>query len=203
MKKIIIGFLMVGILAPIAHADDSHGGLFVEPAITYESGETTTDYPAPFSDSTGSSRGYGIGARLGFHIYEAFFIGIDGRYSQPDFSDSAYGYNAKSVATNYGPVVGFQMPNIGLRIWGSYVLGGELNPEASNGFDVKYQNPNGYRVGAGFRIAAISLNLEYEDSKYDKATLEQAGTFTPGTSFDNVELQNKTWITSLSFPMEF
>ena len=203
MKTLLIAFLFFAALAPAAKADEAHSGLFVEPAVTYESGDTSTDYPAPFSDSTGSVRGYGIAARLGFHINEAFFLALDGRYSQPDFSDTNVHYDAKSVSTNWGPVVGLQMPNVGLRIWGAYVMNGEINPEASGGYDVKYQDGNGYRVGAGFRIAAVSINLEYQDEKYGKATLEQAGTFTPGTSFSNVDMTSKTWITSLSFPLEF
>lgn len=46
---------------------------FLEPAITYDSGETDVNYPSPLSNSTGTTSGFGIGARIGFHISEAFF----------------------------------------------------------------------------------------------------------------------------------
>jgi hypothetical protein len=182
---------------------DSGFGLFVEPAVTSELGSTSVNYPSPLSNSTGSSNGFGLGARLGFHISEAFFLGADARYSMPQFSDSAASYDAKAVSTNWGPVVGMQMPHLGLRVWGSYILGGELNPDKSGNLDVTYQNASGYRVGAGFRIAAISLNLEYQDLKYGQAGLEQIGPFSSASSFSGVNLNNKSWIASLSFPMQF
>ncbi|MFN3454059.1 MAG: hypothetical protein ACK41T_03810 [Pseudobdellovibrio sp.] len=179
----------------------STGGLFVEPMITYEKGDTTTKYPV-FNDSKGDVDGFGLGARLGLHIGEIFFAGIDGRYAMPKFKDSNVGYDAKAVSTNYGPVVGVQTPVAGLRVWGSYVLGGSLNPEKSGNYNFKYDDAKGYRVGAGFYVAAVSLNVEYQDLKYGNATLEELGGFTPGTSFDDVELQNKSWVASISFPVE-
>lgn len=134
---------------------------------------------------------------------DVFILGLDLRYSMPQFKDSSVTYDEKAISTNLGPVVVFQMPIVGLRVWGSYILSGELNPEASGNFDVKFQDATGYRVGAGFRILMLSLNLEYQQNKYDKANLEQLGPFTPGTTFNNVSLENKTWIASVSFPMEF
>lgn len=178
------------------------GGLFVEPAITYELGNTTVNYPAPLSDSTGRADGLGIGARLGFHISEAFFLGADARYSMPGFKDSSVSYDAKSVSTLLGPVVGFQMPDVGLRLWGTYLMAGELNPEASGNFDVKFTKPSGFRVGAGFRVEAFSINAEYQQVKYGESVLEQIGPFTPGSTFDSVNLENKSWIISASFPLE-
>ncbi|MGZ3690044.1 MAG: outer membrane beta-barrel protein [Pseudobdellovibrio sp.] len=203
MKKLITVSLIVFAISPFAKAQESPAGLFVEPAITYETGDTSSSYGSLRSDSSGSIRGYGIGARLGFHINESFFIALDGRYSQPDFSDVDLHYDAKSVSTNWGPVVGIQMPAFGLRLWGALVMNGEINPESNRNLDLKYQNGTGYRVGAGFRIAAISINLEYQDAKYDKVTLEQIGPFVSGANFSNVDLTNKAWITSLSFPLQF
>jgi len=122
----------------------------------------------------------------------------------PQFKDSSVNYDARAVSTNYGPVVGVQMPIVGLRLWGSYILGGDLNPEESEGFDVRFRDASGYRVGAGFRLAAVSLNLEYQEQKYGQSNLEQVGTFSfaPGSTIDSVELESKTWLASLSFPLE-
>lgn len=181
----------------------AEGGLFVEPAITYQLGDTVVNYPSPFSNSTGKVDGLGIGARLGFHLSEAFFLGVDGRYAMPQFKDSSVTYDAKAVSTDLGPVIGFQMPDVGLRVWGTYIMAGELNPEASGSFDVKFAKPSGFRAGAGFRVEAFSINAEYQQIKYGESQLEQVGPFTPGSTFDSVTLENKSWILSASFPIEF
>lgn len=185
-----------------ASADDSQIGLFVEPSLSYETGSTSVNYPSPFSNSSGKSDGFGLGARIGFHLYESFFLGLDGRYSMPQFKDSSVSYDAKSVATNWGPLVGMQMPNIGLRVWGAIILGGELNPEKSGSFDVAFKNATGYRIGTGFRISVVSLNLEYQQMKYGETSLEQIGPFSSNSAFNNVNLENKSWIASISFPLE-
>lgn len=198
---IAAGFSALSMMAP-TEAQAADGGLFVEPAITYELGDTTVNYPSPLSNSTGRADGLGIGARLGFHIGEAFFVGADGRYSMPGFKDSSVSYDAKSVSTLLGPVVGFQMPDVGLRVWGTYLMWGELNPEASGNFDVKFTKPSGFRVGAGFRVQSFSINAEYQQVKYAESVLEQFGPFTPGSTFDSVNLENKSWIISASFPIE-
>jgi hypothetical protein len=164
--------------------------------------ELSVNYPSPLSNSTGTTTGFGLGARLGIHLKEVFFLGLDFRYSMPQFKDSSVTYNAKAIATNWGPVIGMQMPAVGLRVWGSYILGGEMNPEGSEGYDVKVLDASGYRVGTGFRIAAVSLNLEYQHLKYGQSKLEAVGPFTVGTNFKNVSLENRTWLASVSFPLE-
>lgn len=183
-----------------AHAQ-TRAGLFVEPSVHLESGESTVNYPGR-ADSAGSADGYGLGARLGFHASEVIFAGIDARYTMIQFTDSTVGQDSKSNAYNIGPVIGMQMPNLGLRLWGAYVVEGELNPEASQGFDVKFDDPTGPRLGAAFRVASVSLDLEYQQLEYSKSTLERAGAFSPNASFDNVSLANDSWIVSLSFPVE-
>ncbi len=180
---------------------NAHAGMFVEPMITYENGSHTTDYPAPFSNASGTATGMGLGARLGFHFAEIVFAGLDARYSLPEFKDSSINYSAKSTAINWGPVIGVQMPIVGLRAFGSYVWGGSLDPEASGGYDVKFEKASGFRLGGGFQIIAFSLNLEYQEINYASASIEQAGPFAPG-SFGDPHMRNKSWILSISFPME-
>jgi len=203
IKKVIIGLGVIWGLSPVAKAADTESalGIFVEPGLTFEAGSTSVKYPAPFTNSSGTVNGFGLGARIGFHMNEAFFLALDARYAMPQFIDSSVNYDTKAISTNWGPAVGLQMPNVGLRVWGSYILGGELNPESAGNFDFKYQEATGYRVGAGFRLASISLNLEYQQLQYGKANLEQIGSFLPGTTFNNVNLANKAWIMSLSFPV--
>ena len=176
-----------------------NAGLFIEPALTYERSDSKVNYPSPFANSTGKVDGFGIGARLGFHLNEVFFIGVDGRYSMPKFKDSTY--DASATSANLGAVAGVQMPNIGLRLWGAIILGGILDPDSSGGFDLKFKDTSGYRVGAGFRLAIVSLNLEYQHLKYGQTVLEQIGPFSTSTSFSNVTLENNSWVASVSFPL--
>lgn len=181
---------------------ESSGGLFVEPGITYETLDTSINWPAPFNTSTGSAKGAGLFARLGLHVNEAIFIALDGRYSKPSFEDSSTGTNETADSSNYGPVLGFQMPNVGLRVWGAYVLGGELNPEkGGSGEDYKFEEANGYRVGAGFHLGSISLNLEYQEIQYETNVQSSAG-FPINTQFNNSDLTSKGYVISLSFPAE-
>lgn len=189
--------------AVTVRAQEVKSGLFFEPSLTYEYSDTSVNYPSPFANSTGKSDGFGLGARFGFHLQEIFFLGVDGRYSMPKFKDSSVNYDASATSNNWGAVIGMQMLDIGLRVWGSYLFAGELNPEKSGSFDVNFKDLKGYRIGAGFRIQELSLNLEYQDVKYGKTSLEQIGPFSTNTVFDSVNLQNKTWIASLSFPFEF
>jgi len=189
--------------ASLSMAEDK-GGLFVEPGVTYEVGSADGNFPGTNGTDTDAD-GLGVMARVGFHLNEAFFVGLDGRYSRLTVKDTnaPLNYDATGSAWNWGPVVGFQMPHIGLRVWGDYIVDDTIDPEANNGFDVKYGSGNGYRIGAGFHIGVVSLNLEYQDVKLDKVTVQQIGPFAPGTDFGGVELKNKSWIASVSFPMEF
>jgi hypothetical protein len=201
LARLLLGAASATIIAPMANALESPVGLFVEPAITYEVGASTTNYPSPLSNSSGSTDGFGLGARLGFHMDEAFFFGMDARYGMPYFKDSSVNYSAKAVEWNLGPVVGLQMPNFGMRLWATYILGGEMNPDSSQKFDVKFLNPTGYRVGAGFRVAQLSLNVEYKQLRYGRARLEQIGPFASTSEFDSVNLNSNSWLASLSFPL--
>ena len=185
-------------MVPAAHA----AGILFEPAVTYEFGDTTVTYPQPVSNSTGKATGLGFGARVGFNFADVFFATLDGRYAMPQFKDSSVSYDAKAVATNWGPTLGFRLPIVGFRVWGTYVAGAEMNPEQSGYFDVKFTEGKGYRVGGGFGFILFNLNLEYQQIKYDKTTFEQVGPFV-GSSSNNVTLEDKTWLVSASFPLDF
>ncbi|MBN8541116.1 MAG: hypothetical protein J0L82_12065 [Deltaproteobacteria bacterium] len=200
MPLIAVSALFLG-AGSIASAQEGKSGLMIEPSISYEVGYTSIGYPAPFSNSTGTASGLGLGARLGFHFQEAFFLGLDARYSFPQYTDSSVNYDSGASSVNWGPVIGMQMPNMGLRVWGALILGGDLDPAGSN-FDVNFQSAKGYRVGAGFHVYSLSLNLEYQSLKYDQTKLEQLGPFNPGTTLNGVQLENKSWIASVSFPLE-
>jgi len=194
-------FGLISVISLSVKAQNSAIGLFVEPSLTYETSESSQTYPAPVSESTGKIEGYGVGARAGFHLSEVVFLAFDGRFSLPRFKDKATLYDARSTSDNWGTVIGLQMPHVGLRVWGTYLVSGDLNPEMYNEEDYKYTGLSGYRVGAGFRIGSISLNIEYQDTKYNNATAEKSVLFPAGTSFTDVNFQNRSWISSLSFPL--
>jgi hypothetical protein len=201
MKMTILASVMMLLSIANVHASDK-GGLFVEPMLTYELGKGDVSFPKPFSSSDSKLRGWGVGTRLGVHVWDTVFIGADGRYSIPKFKDSSLGQDVKTKSWNVGPVVGLQMPTIvGLRAWGSWILAGQVDPEKDKGVDEKFGSANGWRVGAGFNILMLSLNVEYQDVKYDKTTVDQVGIFTTGFSSSDIVLNNKSWILSVSFPI--
>lgn len=185
-------------------SSSNKGGLFVEPILTVGSEETsmkTSELPIISDDTSGNSESLGLGARLGFHVSEAIFLGADGRFARTRFSDSFYG-DADGMMYNYGPTLGFQAPDIGLRVWGTYVLDGQYNPDAgSEGLDFNFEDAKGWRAGLGFRVAALSLNLEYQEIRYDKTDIEAVGNVQTNAASD-VDLENKGAMLSLSFPIE-
>ena len=201
--KLAIGIGLFWVPLQQVFATDSQIGFFTEPAFTYELGATTADYPSPFSHSSGRAEGFGLGLRAGFHRKEYFFGGLDLRYARTQFTDSSIDYDAKSVSTNWGPVIGMQMPAVGMRFWATYVLGGELNPDGTNNLNIKFFGASGHRLGVGFRVFTVGVNFERQQLKYDHGALELFGPFPAGSTFDDVDLSNSTWIVSVSFPLVF
>lgn len=200
MKKIILIFAVFIFAIPSSFAL-SNFGLFVEPMLTYEKGDADINFSEPLGDSDTDIDGFGLGGRLGVHFLESFFVALDGRYSMPNFDDGRTGIDTESTAWNYGPVAGIQLPwVVGLRVWGGYVMDGEVDPDKDNGINAKFEEGTGYRVGAGFKIAWASLNLEYQDITYEDTTVEQIGGFNSGASLSDTELENKSWVLSVSFP---
>ncbi len=177
-------------------------GLFVEPGVTYEIGNSEINYPVPFSNSSGESNGFGLMGRFGMHFSETLFAAIDGRFKMVQFQDSTNNYNSEATGYDVAPVIGVQMPDIGLRIWGSYVLAGMLDPRESNSLDLKFEEATGPRVGAGFRLMSISINLEYQNLNYGKTTLEQLGPFASAGDSNSIQLKNVSYTLSVSFPLE-
>lgn len=198
MKTFLTSFILLGM--SFASANDKDAGLFVEPSITYETSQFDVNYP--FASSSGDTNGFGVGARIGMHINEVLFVGVDGRYSQLNFEDSnsVFNYDTKAQSFNVAPVIGVQMPDIGLRVWGSYILTSTMDPDESSGLDLKFAEGQGYRLGAGFKVYSVSLNLEYQKVDYDKTSIQQIGPIV-NTATDGVQLKNEAWIASVSFPI--
>lgn len=191
--------------APNSNHQLSSGGLFVEPLISVESNDTSIKTSTiPFlSDTHGSIRGAGLGLRLGGHIDEVFFLAADGRYTRTTFDDSSY-QKASATGYNYGVSIGAQTPYWGIRILGGYVLGGTYDPSAgAHGVKAKFDEAKGYRVGLGFHISTVAINLEYQDIKYGKSTLQSVGDITNlNLQSDTIDLVQQGTVLSLSFPMQ-
>lgn len=200
MKKLLVLSSIMMVVPGFSKAADA--GLFVEPILSYERGRGDVNFPAPINSQDTELDGFGIGARLGFHVMESLFVGADGRYSMPKFKSNGLNQDADTKAWNVGPVVGVQMPTIvGLRVWAGYVLAAEVDPEGSNNVDQKFKSGSGYRVGAGIKFGITSINIEYQSVKYDETLLEDVGVFTPNTSRSDVQLDNSSTILSVSFPI--
>ena len=199
MKK---NFMLLGlaVLASLPAMANNQGGLFIEPMLTYEKGEADVDLPSPFGSSHSTIDGFGMGARLGFHVLESVFIGLDGRYSKPDYKNNDTDINSEASAYNYGPVVGIQMPTpLGIRVWAGYIADGQMDVDKDQGVDFKFKDASGYRVGGGIKLAMVSLNLEYQQITYNETELSDAGIFSGSTS--NVDQTNNSYIFSVSCPI--
>jgi hypothetical protein len=218
MKKIILSMVAL-LLGPLSYAQDSTqttetnvevdrteepkaGGPFVEPYLTYESDDVkikTSDMPLVANDTTSSSDGFGIGARLGLHVKEIFFLAADARFAQSQLSQSLYD-NTRANQYNYGVTAGAQTPLAGLRLWGTYVLGGRMDPSSGeNGVDLRFEDLNGYRVGAGLFVRSVSINVEYQNLTFDTTRVQSWGNVAVDSNFDtDTDVQGYTL--GLGFP---
>jgi hypothetical protein len=111
--------------------------------------------------------------------------------------------SANAIHTNYGITVGAQTPLLGIRVWGTYILDGSLDPERISNVDVKYTGYKGYRVGGGIYFTILSINYEYQEAKYATANLEELGPFSNLGAFSNTDATDKRHILSVSFPLRF
>lgn len=202
MKKILLLASMLMAFSGMAKADDA-AGFFVEPMLTWERGRGDVNFPSPINSQETELDGFGVGARFGGHVWETVFLGVDTRYSIADFKSAGLNQDIESKSWNVGPMVGAQMPFlIGLRGWASMIVAGEVDPDEANNVNEKFKSGLGFRVGAGFKVAFVSLNIEYQKIKYDKTDLTAtAGPLSASTTRDDIELDNDSMILSVSFPL--
>lgn len=174
-------------------------GLFLEPGLTYQVTTSTVDYGTGVTSSSAATRGFGVVLRGGIHVYERFFIAIDGRYAFLNFNDNANNLDVAARSWDVAPTVGVQMRDWGARLYVGYALAGDLDPESANGADAKLQQANGWRAGAGLKANHFSVNIEWQRLHYGDASLSRAGQ----ASLDGVDYNGEGLIASISFPIEF
>lgn len=185
--------------------DDKRGraGFYAEPFLTYENNDVsikTSDLPIIDKDVKSTGDGFGLGARIGAHVGDIFFVAVDGRYSQPQMGSKFYD-KAKSEEYNYGLTAGAQTPIAGIRLWATMVLGGRMDPRSGdNGLDLRFEEMEGYRIGAGVYIKNVSVNLEYQNNKFDKTTVQSWGGYGVGSRL-NTDTDLEGYTVALGFPM--
>ncbi len=182
----------------------SKGGFFIEPMISMvrdESSIKTSQLPIITDDTSGTSEGYGLGLKLGGHISEIVLLGVDARYTKQRMKDSFYNA-ADTDAYNWGPTIGVQTPLYGIRVLGTYVVGGESNPAAGvQGLDLKFKEARGTRVGLGVHVAAVGISLEYQDLTYNSTDIESIGSLLTDQP-TKVDTVTRGYGLNLSFPVE-
>lgn len=198
VRRLILFPLIFG--SALVFADVDTGGFYVEPGLTYQIQQSTIHNPSPFNNSTAKVQGFGLMGRVGFHINDMFFVALDARYSIPQYKDSAVSYDTSATTYDLGPSVGVQMPITGLRVWATWIVNSELDPKGTSNVDYKFTGGQGYRVGVGFQVVMVSLNLEYQQINYGNTNFQNASIFS-GSSTDSIKYKGDGWIASVSFPI--
>jgi len=176
-------------------------GFYIEPGIVGTREDADIKSSLIGNDTTGNSNSVAFDLKLGGHINDMFFAGADGRYARSRFENSSY-QDTDATAWNWGPTVGLNTPSFGGRLWATYIVDGNYNPDQGvSGVDLNFKDPYGWRVGGGVRLHNVSLNLEYEDLTYRTTDVESVGTVasasTAGTDF-----AQRGYSLSLSFPID-
>jgi hypothetical protein len=203
MKKLMsfITVLLTLSAAPTLFAQDSSkGGLFLEPSLKYEQGKGQIDFKS-IAQPDGDLKGWGLGLRAGGHVSDILFLALDASYSQPKFTDENGNFDYDLKSWLLGVTLGAQTPVVGLRVWGSYLPLGEITMDGrgSNDTNIAYKDPKIWKVGAGFRVSMVSLNLEYMRGDYTKLAVKNAGSLLSGDY--NGDATRQSWIASVSFPL--
>lgn len=198
----IIGLFMLYL--PAAHSQEviQGTGLFLEPGVSYQVVEGNVDYPAPMRNSSAVNRGFGVLLRGGIHLFERFFVAADARYAFLAFSDNSNNINGDARSWDIAPVIGVQMADWGGRAYVGYALAGELDPDSSNNFNYKFEQPNGWRAGVGLKLKFLSVNIEWQRFEYGKTKIEDAGTL-PASTTSAGKYAAEGLVASVTFPIEF
>jgi hypothetical protein len=190
-------FLSVMFIFLSASISYSASGLFIEPYFAYEKSTAEVDLGPLQPD--GDLEGWGAGIRLGAHVNDVFFAGIDGIYSDLALKDDSDDNNDLDTRSwLLGPVVGMQTPYAGVRVWIAYYLLGKIDMDRTDdSYNIGYKDPKIWKLGAGVRAGPVSLNAEYLTGKYTTFEVDNLGPLTG--DYDN-EAKREGFLVSVSFP---
>jgi hypothetical protein len=175
-------------------------GFYIEPGIVGTREDADIKSSLVGSDRSGNANSVSVDLKLGGHINDMFFAGADGRYGRSRFENTSY-QDTDATSWNWGPTVGLNTPYFGGRVWASYIVDGNYNPDqGANGVDLNFKDPYGWRVGGGIRLSNVSLNLEYEDLTYRTTDFESVGTLAANTA--GTDFAQRGYSLSLSFPID-
>lgn len=148
MKQILLSFLLVFGVATQAQA------FFVEPFLTYETGENTDDSTEEFTTM-------GFGARLGSSTL-GFIYGLEyGTYSG-DYDNG--GTDLDFDGSDLGVTIGYDFP-IMLRAYLTYFL----MSKADVGTSIELEGSGGMRIGVGFTMLPfVNINIERITRTFDE-----------------------------------
>jgi hypothetical protein len=204
MKKILVltAMALIG-FSGAAQAEVARGGFYIEPGATYTfkgNGKIGTTNPITNGpDISGSQQGPGATLRVGAHVNDIFFAGLEGLYIRDKFDGE--GVTATGNEWAVGAFGGVQMPWIvGLRVWGGYLPYAQVDYDRSNGYKSRFTNGRGWKVGAGFRIAIVSINFEYMKLAYHNADQNYNGS--GGFTVNNAaKYDHDAYMVGVSFPL--
>lgn len=184
------------LVAVLFQMNTAHAQLFLEPNVTYETGKANFESNSGIINFSGDLKGLGVGLRAGTHMGDVIFLGLDAHYSEPEYSSSNYSTKTRSLLG--GVTVGAQTPYAGIRVWGTYYPLGTLDQDRTQGLQMKFSEPQIYKLGAGVRISSFSVNLEYLNGDYKKSEIQNdASTF---AAFDRASAKRESWLLGVSFP---
>lgn len=198
-KFLIASLISVTCGHALAEGDPNGTGLYLEPGITYQMTESNVNYSSGLGNSSAINRGFGVVTRGGIHLYERFFVAADARYALLKYKDNANNFSVSATSWDISPVVGMQMADYGVRVYGGYILAGNLDADGVHGFDPKFEEATGWRVGAGLKVQQVSVNIEWQKIHYGKAQVTSASGGQPTTIRYNPE----GIVASVTFPIEF
>jgi hypothetical protein len=177
-------------------------GLYLEPGAVYEfkgNGSINGNFAGGANLLSGNETGPGGTLRVGANVYKIFFAGLEGLYLR-DTQDTRLG-NFTGNEYGGGVFAGVQMPwVVGLRVWGGYLPWVVDDFDKTNGFRPHFSDGRGWKVGAGFRVSIVSINVEYMRLNFHSASVDIDGGSSVGSSSDITHKQD-AWLAGISFPL--
>ncbi len=168
----------------------SKASILIEPFVGYGAGQSKGAAQAsPLSSETISGSEYG--ARVGLKKL-GIMVGAEYLSGNLTLKDSVGNLNL--TTSNIGAFIGYQLPIIGLRIYGSYFF--EVDGTLKTDPNLKLKSGTGSKIGLGLNsLPFVAINLEYVTT-----TFKQGDAGNGSIALEPQQKINMVMI-SLSFPL--